>query len=143
MDDGYRLQDYTTPAGHTFWELVGNPNGDGEFAKMLRSSRKKRMAINLIRQIDKVIDRGIKQSCATGKMRLIDAGIGLYELKGYDGANREMAYVLYSEPLEVVLPFSFKGHQGSGNIHLEIKKARPLAKIAMNLLEQMHADKTD
>lgn len=101
------------------------------------------MAINLIRQIDKVIVHGIKPSCATGKMHLLDAEIGLYELKGYDGANREMAYVLYSEPLEIVPLFSFKGHQGSGKIHSEIKKAKPLAKIAMGLLRQMRSDRAN
>ena len=30
----------------------------------------------------------------TNKMRLLDTKIGLYELKGYSGVDREMVYVL-------------------------------------------------
>lgn len=71
------------------------------------------------------------------KLRLLDAELGLYELKGYSGVNREMAYILYQEPLRIVLLFSFKGHQGSGNIHSEIKKARPIARAAKELLVQV------
>lgn len=98
---------------------------------------KKQAAVNLINQIDKIISHGIKASCATGKLRLLDAELGLYELKGYSGVNREMAYILYQEPLKIVLLFSFKGHQGSGNIHSEIKKARPIARAAKELLVQI------
>ena len=36
-----------------------------------------------------------------------------------------------------ILAVSFKGHQGSGNIHSEIKKARPIARAAKELLAQV------
>ena len=137
MDDGYRLQAYITPNGNTFWELTNGTPSHGDFAKMLRSPRTAQTAVNLIRQIDKIIDCGIKSSCATGKLRLLNAEIGLYEVKGYAGVNREMAYIVYQEPLKVVLLFSFKGHQGSGNIHSGIRKARPLAIVANKLVNHL------
>ena len=130
MDSEYKLQAYRTPSGCIFWELISGTAARGDFAKMLKTPRKKQAAVNLINQIDKIISHGIKASCATGKLRLLDAELGLYELKGYSAVNREMAYILYQEPLKIVLLFSFKGHQGSGNIHSEIKKARPIARAA-------------
>lgn len=36
---------------------------------------------------------------------------------------------------KIVLLFWFKGHQGSGNISKEIKRAKQLAPIAKQLLE--------
>lgn len=137
MDSEYKLQAYRTPSGSIFWELISGTATCGDFAKMLKTPRKKQAAVNLINQIDKIISHGIKASCATGKLRLLDAELGLYELKGYSGVNREMAYILYQEPLRIVLLFSFKGHQGSGNIHSEIKKARPIARAAKELLAQI------
>lgn len=136
MDSEYKLQAYRTPSGSIFWELISGTATCGDFAKMLKTPRKKQAAVNLINQIDKIISHGIKASCATGKLRLLDAELGLYELKGYSGVNREMAYILYQEPLRIVL-LSFKGHQGSGNIHSEIKKARPIARAAKELLAQI------
>lgn len=138
MGDEYDLQKYRTPNGNTFWELVSNQRGSSDFGNMMTSPRTRGSAIKLIKQIDKIIAYGMQTSCATNKMRLLDAKTGLYELKGYDGAHREMTYILVRDPLEIVLLFSFRGHQGSGNIHAEIKKATPLAVIASKLLKDMH-----
>ena len=138
MGKGYRLQEYKTPDGNHFWELLSDNAAASEFTKMMKSPKKREAAINLVRQIDKIIRYGIQDSCMTNKMRLLDTKIGLYELKGHSGVDREMVYVLVRAPLEIVLLFSFKGHQGSGNIHSEIHRARPLAKIAAELLHELH-----
>lgn len=82
MDSEYKLQAYRTPSGSIFWELISGTATCGDFAKMLKTPRKKQAAVNLINQIDKIISHGIKASCATGKLRLLDAELGLYELKG-------------------------------------------------------------
>lgn len=50
--------------------------------------------------------------------------------------KREMAYILCRKPPEVVLLFQFDGHQGSGNAHKEIDKAKPLVLAASGLLEK-------
>lgn len=62
-----------------------------------------------------------------GKLRCLDAALGLYEIKGFDGVNREMAYILCEEPAQVVLLRWFKGHQGSGNIQVGIDLSSKLA----------------
>lgn len=74
-----------------------------------------------------------------GKLRCLDQETGLYEVKGFDGVAREMAYIVCKEPLRIVLLYRFKGHQGSGNIHKEIKSARKLALEASVQLEQLDA----
>lgn len=67
--------------------------------------------------------------------RKINQVPGLYEIKGYSGIKREMAYILCRKPPEVVLLFQFDGHQGSGNAHSEIDRAKPLVRAASDLLE--------
>lgn len=61
---------------------------------------------------------------------------GLYEAKGYSGVKREMAYILCRKSPEIVLLFQFDSHQGTGNIHKEIDKAKPLVLEASRLLEE-------
>ena len=53
--------------------------------------------------------------------------LGLREIKGFDGVDCEMVYILYEEPAQVVLLRWFKGHQGSGNIQAEIDLSSKLA----------------
>ena len=136
MENGYELRAFTVEGKHIFWELVSSKCNETQFETLCRNKRTKEAAANLIRQIMKIEEYGIRKSCITGKLRKIDEVPGLYEIKGYAGVNREMAYIYCAEPPEIVLLFHFKGHQGSsGNIHKEIKRAKPLAKIAADLIE--------
>lgn len=80
-------------------------------------------------------DGPVLVASGTSKLRCIDSKIGLYELKGFDGANREMIYAICQGADKIVLLFWFKGHQGSGNISKEIERAKRLAVIARQLLE--------
>lgn len=141
MDSEYKLQAYRTPSGSIFWELISGTATCGDFAKMLKTPRKKQAAVNLINQIDKIISHGIKASCATGKLRLLDAELGLYELKGYSGVNREMAYILYQEPLRIVLLFSFKGASGKRKYTLRDKEGSTHCKSRQRTLSANHASR--
>lgn len=134
MVEGYDLVEYGDPKGRPFWELTTSP-GNSQFQKMLSDPKRKLVARKMIDQISKIYDYGIKVVSGTSKLRCIDSKIGLYELKGFDGANREMIYAICQGVGKIVLLFWFKGHQGSGNISKEIERAKRLAVIARQLLE--------
>ncbi|MFR4501701.1 MAG: hypothetical protein ACLUBM_02190 [Collinsella sp.] len=134
MVEGYELVEYRDPKGRPFWELTTSP-ANSQFQKMLTDPKKKLAARKMIDQISKIYDYGLKVASGTSKLRCIDSKIGLYELKGFDGANREMIYAICQGVDKIVLLFWFKGHQGSGNISKEIERAKRLAVIARQLLE--------
>ena len=48
-----------------------------------------------------------------------------------------MVYVFCSESDGMVLSFGFKGHQGSGNIHKELKRGKDLALVARELIDSL------
>lgn len=135
MGEDYRLIRYLDPQGRPFWELAPSSCKETEFQKLMQNPRTMNSVRKLIAQISKIMDYGIQKSCATSKLRCIDASIGLYEIKGFDEANREMAYVICKSPAQIVLLHWFKGHQGSSNISPEIKHAKPLALKAASLLK--------
>ena len=136
MGCGYELNAFSIEGDRIFWELAPSGCSETSFERLLKSKRTKELAVKLIRQIAKIKEYGIGKSCAMGKLRKIDQVQGLYEVKGYARADREMAYIYSGEPPEIVLLFHFRGHQGSSdNIHKEIKRAKPLVRIAANLIE--------
>lgn len=134
MVEGYDLVEYWDPKGRPFWELTTSP-ANSQFQKLLTDPKKKFAARKMVDQISKIYDYGLKVASETSKLRCIDSKIGLYELKGFDGANREMIYAICQGVDKIVLLFWFKGHQGSGNISKEIERAKRLAVIARQLLE--------
>lgn len=93
MVEGYDLVEYGDPKGRPFWELTTSPT-NSQFQKMLTDPKKKLAARKMIDQISKIYDYGLKVASGTSKLRCIDSKIGLYELKGFDGANREMIYAI-------------------------------------------------
>ena len=134
MVEGYVLVEYRDPKGRPFWELTTSPDSS-QFQKMMSDPKRKIAARKMIVQISKVYDYGLRVANGTSKLRCIDSKIGLYELKGFDGVNREMIYAICQGVDIIVLLFWFKGHQGSGNISKEIERAKRLAVIARQLLE--------
>lgn len=134
MVEGYDLVEYGDPKGRPFWELTTSP-ANSQFQKLLTDPKKKFAARKMVDQISKIYDYELKVASGTSKLRCIDSKIGLYELKGFDGANREMIYAICQGVDKIVLLFWFKGHQGSGNISKEIELAKRLAVIARQLLE--------
>ena len=93
MVEGYELVEYRDLKGRPFWELTTSP-ANSQFQKMLTDPKKKLAARKMIDQISKIYDYGLKVASGTSKLRCIDSKIGLYELKGFDGANREMIYAI-------------------------------------------------
>lgn len=61
----------------------------------------------------------------------------VFEIKGFDGVAREMAYIVCSDSAHIVLLRRFRGHQGGGNIHKEIKLAKELAMEVSAQLNQL------
>lgn len=137
MDEGHELICYTVDEGHWFYELSLAGATATEFSKLQSDRRTQQIAMNLISQICKIQDSDLSTACMTGKMRCLDAKEGLYEIKGFAGAQREMAYVVCAGKTDIVLLGMFKGHQGkSGNISRQIKKSIPLARKANKLLKE-------
>ena len=136
MNHEYSLVEYSDPKGRSFWELTSSPN-NSEFVKLMSNPKTRVVARKIIDQISKIYDYGLLAASGTSKLRCIDAASGLYELKGFDGARREMVYALCKGPDKIVLLFGFKGHQGSGNIQKEIKRGMRLASIARELMESL------
>lgn len=134
MDTGYRLIEYLDEKQRPFWELASS-SGRSELEKLISSPKTRTTARKLLSHVSKINDYGIQISSATSKVRLLDSKASLYEIKGFNGTDREMAYVICRDSTKVVLLYLFKGHQGSGNIHAEIKYAKKLAKIASKLLD--------
>lgn len=133
MVEEYVLVEYEDPKNRPFWELTSSPN-NSQFQKMMSDPRRKLAARKMIEQISKIYDYGLKVASGTSKLRCIDSKFGLYELKGFDGVNREMIYAICQGADKIVLLFWFRGHQGSGNISKEIERAKRLAPIACRLL---------
>ncbi len=127
MGNDHKLIRYSLDGRHVFWELAGGRQHKSELQRLMGSSRTRESCHKLFKQIAKIIDYGVRVSCGTGKLRCLDSALGLYEIKGFDGVNREMAYVLCKEPAQIVLLRWFRGHQGSGNIQAEIDRAGELA----------------
>ncbi len=136
MGDGYKLICHEIDDDHFFWELAATGSASSPFEKMVRNKKDSDVAVNLINQIKRILDYGVEASCKVNKLRKINQVPGLYEVKGYSGVKREMAYILCRKPPEVVLLFQFDGHQGSGNVHKEIDKAKPLVSAASRLLKE-------
>lgn len=136
MDDGYKLVHHKIDDDHFFWELATTEAALSSFEKMVRDKKNSSVAVNLVNQVKRILDYGVEVSCRTNKLRKINQVPGLYEIKGYAGNKREMAYVLCEKPPEIVFLFQFDGHQGSGNVHREIAKARPLVCAASSLLKK-------
>lgn len=141
MDADHKLIRYRLSERHEFWELAGAAQGSAELQKRMRDPRTRESCHKLFLQIGKIIDYGISVSCGTGKLRCLDAKMGLYEIKGFDGANREMAYIICKEPAQIVLLHWFRGHQGSGNIQREMDACRKSALVASMLMSE--ADELD
>ena len=140
MDDDHKLVHHKIDDEHFFWELTKIGAVSSPLEKMIGDKRSRGIAVNLINQIKRILDYGIEASCKTNKLRKINQVQGLYEIKGYSGVKRGMAYILCRKPPEVVLLFQFDGHQGAGNIHKEIDKAQPLALAASVLLGKELSD---
>lgn len=137
MVGDYVLVEYEDPRGRPFWELTSSPN-NSQFQKMMSDPKRKQAARKMIEQISKIYDYGLKVASGTSKLRCIDSKIGLYELKGFDGVNREMIYAICQGSDKIVLLFWFKGHKGSGNISKEVERAKRLAPIARRLLGSVY-----
>ena len=139
MSDGYELVEFQIDEQHKFWELKNSSHDQSELQKAIANRRLRESCNKLFLQLAKIIDYGVAVSCRTEKLRCLDQETGLYEVKGFDGVAREMAYIVCKEPPRIVLLYRFRGHQGSGNIHKEIKSARKLALEASVQLEQLNA----
>ena len=87
MVEGYDLVEYKDPKGRPFWELTTSPD-NSQFQKMMSDLKLKFAARKMIDLISKIYDYGVKVASGISKLRCIDSKIGLYELKGFDGANR-------------------------------------------------------
>ena len=138
MGDGYDLVKYQLDERHVFWELKKSSQSQSELQKAMADHRLKESCHKLFKQVEKIIDHGVVASCLTGKLRCLDSEIGLYEVKGFDGAAREMAHIVCKDSAHIVLLRRFKGHQGGGNIHKEIKLAKDLAVKASVQLELLN-----
>lgn len=138
MGDGYELVKYQLDERHVFWELKNSSHNQSELQKAMADHRLRESCRKLFKQVEKIIDYGVVASCQTGKLRCLDSEIGLYEIKGFDGVAREMAYIVCKDSAHIVLLRRFKGHQGSGNIHKEIELARDLAAKASVQLELLN-----
>ena len=136
MDDDYELVEYRLDEDHVFWELK-KTHGQSELQKAMSNRRLRESCHKLFLQLGKIIDYGVATSCQTQKLRCLDSETGLYEIKGFDGAAREMAYIVCKDPAHIVLLHRFRGHQGSVNIHREIKQTRKLALEASAQLERL------
>ena len=136
MDDDYELVEYRLDEDHVFWELK-KTHGQSELQKAMSNRRLRESCHKLFLQLGKIIDYGVATSCQTQKLRCLDSETGLYEIKGFDGAAREMAYIVCKDPAHIVLLHRFRGQQGSGNIHREIKQTRKLALEASAQLERL------
>ena len=136
MGSGRKLMRHVIDEDHTIRGLttIGAPLSP--FERLVRDKRNSDVAVNLINQIKRILCYGVEASCKTNKLRKINQVPGLYEIKGYSGVKREMAYIMCRKPPEVVLLFQFDGHQGSGNAHKEIDKAKLLVLAALDLLEK-------
>ena len=143
MGDGYKLIRHSIDEEHSFWELSAIGSASSPFEKLIADKRNRNVAVNQINQIKRILDYGAETSCKTNKLRKISKVPGLYEIKGYSGIKREMAYILCRKPPEVVLLFQFDGHQGSGNAHKEIDRAKPLVLAASDLLEKELRDMSE
>ena len=141
MDDGYELVEYRLDDDHVFWELKKTSHNLSELQKAMADSRLRESCHKLFLQLGKIIDYGVATSCQTQKLRCLDSETGLYEIKGFDGAAREMAYIVCKDPAHIVLLHRFRGHQGSGNIHREIKQTKRLALEASAQLERLEKAK--
>ena len=137
MSDGYELIKYQLDEHHCFWELKSSSREQSELQKAMSDPRLSESCHKLFLQISKILDHGIPASCRTNKLRCLDPATGLYEVKGFDGAAREMAYIVCNDQAQIVLLRYFKGHQGSGNIHKEIKLANNLALKASAQLKRL------
>ena len=133
MDGTYRLIKYKDQNGNPFWELT-TATGKSELQKLMASPNTRTSARKLIAQISRINLYGTTVSINTSKLRPIDSKLGLYEIKGFDGVNRELAYVISMNSTSIVLLHWFRGHQGSGSIHKEIAKTKQKVKVAKMLL---------
>lgn len=104
MVSDYELVEYADPEGRPFWELTTSPE-NSQFQKMMSDPKTKFTARKMINQISKVYDYGLKDVTGTSKLRCIEPKIGLYELKGFDGVNREMVYAICQGVDKIVLLF--------------------------------------
>lgn len=109
MASDYELVEYADPEGRPFWELTTSPE-NSQFQKIMSDPKTKFTARKMINQISKIYDYGLKDVTGTSKLRCIEPKIGLYELKGFDGVNREMVYAICQGVDKIVLLFWFKGH---------------------------------
>lgn len=137
MCDGSELVEYRIDESHVFWELKKSSQCQSELQKAMADRRLRESCHKLFLQLVKIIDYGVAASCQTGKLRCLDSRAGLFEIQGFDGVAREMAYIVCSDSAHIVLLRRFRGHQGGGNIHKEIKLAKELAMEGSVQLNQL------
>ena len=138
MDQGYDLKPIDIGSGMRCYELIPRPNGKSHIEAWSRDPRKKQTLSKLLLQLHKIKQYGIAHSIQANKLTPIDRGVGLYEIKGYDGVIREMSFCACQagNELEIVLLFPFRGHQGTDKMKKsEMEKGKRLSRIARELLE--------
>ena len=88
MDADHKLIRHRLSERHEFWELAGATQGSSELQKRMRDPRTRESCHKLFLQIGKIIDYGVSVSCGTGKLRCLDAKMGLYDwMKGRDNGD--------------------------------------------------------
>lgn len=138
MDQDYDLKPIDIGSGLRCYELISCPNGKSHIEEWSRDPKKKQTLSKLLLQLRKIKQYGIPHSVQADKLTPIDGSVGLYEIKGYDGVNREMSVCACQtgNELEIVLLFPFRGHQGTDKIKKsEMEKGKKLSRIARELLE--------
>lgn len=138
MDEEYELRKILIGNDMHCYELVSAFDERSRIEDWSTDPKRKATLAKLLKQLQKIKEYGVRASCEANKLRLIDAGSNLYEVKGFDGVNREMTCCAVQDKygsVEIVLLFAFRGHQGSNkNKGSDIKKGKRLSRIAYRLL---------
>jgi len=124
---GYRAMFLVTESGHSFW------------AEWAQSKRTRDVAKDFGTLLLRIQTHGVDWAIRTGKMRVIDGGIFLAEIKSFSGVWRVACYSPSDAGTGLVLLKAFRGHQGTNKIPphslAELKK---LASEAEVLLKETH-----
>ena len=139
MDEDYELIDIALGDGYMCSELVSCHSGKSHIEEWSHDPKKRQMLQKLIVHLRKICQYGITTSCRTDKLRMLDSKTGLYEIKGFDGVNREMSCCITEQGgvARIALLFPFRGHQGGDKIKPAVmERGKELSCIAKSLMKE-------
>lgn len=140
MYEDYELRDIALGEGYMCSELVSCRSQRSHIEEWSQDPEKKQMLQKLIVQLRKICQYGIAASCRTDKLRMLDSRASLYEIKGFDGVNREMSCCVTEQGgvVRIALLFPFRGHQGGDKIKsADMQRGKELSCIAKALIKEM------